>query len=380
MTRHYLDYNATAPMRAEAITAMRAALESVGNPSSVHEEGRSALALVERARASLRKLVNAPVNGVIFTSGGTEAIHHAVNGPIASGAVSRIFVSAIEHSAVIATAEAANVPVETIPVLASGVVDLDWLRARLEGYDPNEEHGFLVCLMLANNETGAIQPVLDAAAITHAAGGLIFTDAAQAAGKIPVNFTMLGADLMSVTAHKFGGPLGVGALIVQPNLVLAPMMHGGGQELGRRAGTQNVPAIAGFGAACEAALAGLFKEEPIVSALRDEIQQAVIQNGGKIWGGDTPRLPGTLCYSAPGFSSETQVMAMDLEGVAISSGSACSSGKVTPSHVLKAMGVGDEDLNCAIRVSLGWNSTIEDARAFIDAWGPAFDRIKTRAA
>lgn len=379
MSRHYLDYNATAPMRDEAIAAMSNAMQCLGNPSSIHAEGREALALVENARASLRKLVNAPVNGIIFTSGGTEAIHHAVNGTIGAGLVRRLFVSAIEHAAVIENADAAGTPVEVIPVLPSGIVDLDWLRTRLENYDAEQEGGFLVCLMLANNETGVIQPVAQAAAIAHDAGGLMFTDAAQAAGKIPVNFTMLGADIMSVTAHKFGGPLGVGALIVEPNLALCPIMRGGGQELNRRAGTQNVPAIAGFGAACEAAFAGLLNMSAI-AGLRDEIEQAVAGCGGRIWGGEGARLPGTLCFSAPGFSAETQVMTLDLAGVAVSSGSACSSGKVTPSHVLTAMGARDEDLKSAVRVSLGWNSNADDAAAFIAAWRPAYDRIKAKAA
>jgi cysteine desulfurase len=377
--RHYLDYNATTPVKPAVIDAVSAAMKTFGNSSSVHAEGRGARAIVEEAREKLRRLVNAPVNGVIFTSGGTEAIHYALNGTVRSGSVRRILVSAIEHAAVPLNAAATGAEVETIPVTASGVIDLEWLRDTLGRRDSARDGGVLVAVMLANNETGVIQPVAEAAAIVHDAGGLLFVDAAQAAGKIPVDFTMLGADMMAVTGHKFGGPIGVGALVVRPNLALDPVMRGGGHELNRRAGTHNVPAIAGLGEACELAAAAM-AHSPKIAALRDRIEETAIAAGAVVWGGQEKRLPGTLYLSAPGFVSQTQLMAMDLAGIAISSGSACSSGKTKPSHVLAAMGASDEHATCGIRVSLGWASTDDDADAFCREWPQAYARVKARAA
>ncbi len=373
MMRHYLDHNATAPVRPEVVKAVARTLALPGNASSAHAEGRAVHSIVEEAREQVRRLVNAPVNGVVFTSGGTEAIHYALNG-VAD--VQRIFVGAVEHAAVGANAEATGLPIETIPAKPSGVVDLNWLERRLEA---GCGAPFLVCLMLANNETGVIQPVAEAARIVHDAGGLVFVDAAQAVGKIPVNFVMLGADMMSLTGHKFGGPLGVGALVVSPNLPLKPVLCGGGQEMNRRAGTTNAPAIAGLGLACDLAADSLARAGDI-SALRDRMEAAVLERGCAVWGADEARLPGTLCFSAPGFSAGTQLMAMDLAGIAVSSGSACSSGKVRASHVLKAMGASDEEASSALRVSLGWSSGEQDAAAFIQAWCEAYERVKARAA
>ncbi|OFX02929.1 MAG: hypothetical protein A3E78_04350 [Alphaproteobacteria bacterium RIFCSPHIGHO2_12_FULL_63_12] len=378
--RHYLDYNATTPVRPEVIDAVARAMSVIGNSSSVHGEGRAARAIVEEGREKLRSLVNAPVNGVILTGGGTEAIHYALNGTVRTGAVKRIFVSAIEHAAVPANAGETGVAVETMPVTASGVADLHWLKDRLKNYDVKRDGGFLVCLMFANNETGVIQPVAEAADIAHEKGGLLFVDAAQAVGKVPVNFVMSGADLMAITAHKFGGPIGVGALIAGPNLPLHPVMRGGGHESNRRAGTHNVPAIAGLGLACDLAPSSIAMA-PKIAAMRDQMQQAAEAEGAHIWGKSEARLPGTLSMSAPGFSSQTQLMAMDLAGIAISSGSACSSGKTRPSHVLTAMGADDGLASCGIRVSLGWNSTDADVDAFRRAWPEAYRRVKaTRAA
>ena len=373
MIRCYLDHNATAPVRPEVVEQVTRVMTMTGNASSVHAEGRAVHGLIEEAREAVRRLVNAPVNGVIFTSGGTESIHYAING---AKNIKRIFISAIEHPAVTATAEAAGAPVEVIPALPSGVIDLGWLKDRLVEYDVESDGAFLVCLMLANNETGVIQPAAEAAEIVHKAGGLLFVDAAQAVGKIPVNFVMLGADMMSLTGHKFGGPLGVGALIVSPNLPLDPVMRGGGHEMNRRAGTSNAPAIAGLGKACD--LAADFDRAEEIAALRDQMQAAVVEAGAHVWGDGAERLPGTLCFSAPGFSAETQLMSMDLAGVAVSSGSACSSGKVKASHVLAAMGADDAQSMSALRVSLGWNSTQEDADAFIRAWSAAYERVKAR--
>lgn len=379
MTRAYLDHNATAPVRPEVIEVVSKTMAHDGNAMSVHGEGRAAHKIVEDAREQVRSLANAPVNGVIFTGGGTEAIHLALHGSVAANGLKRIFVSAIEHPAVAANAETTGADVETIPVTTNGVVDLSWLKDRLKDYEVDRDGAFLVCMMAANNETGILQPVREAADIVHDAGGLLFCDAAQALGKIHINFVMSGADMMCVTAHKFGGPLGAGALIVAPNLPLAPVMRGGGHEMNRRAGTHNVPAIAGFGQACELARETLARSAEI-SALRDQVETTVAAAGAKIWGAGQERLPGTLCLSAPGFSGETQLMAMDLAGIAVSSGSACSSGKSKPSHVLAAMGASESEATSSIRVSLGWNSTQDDADAFCAAWVPAYERVKARAA
>lgn len=377
MNRHYLDHNATSPMRLEVMDAMVDAFRVGGNASSIHAEGRAARGLVETARQNVRKLVNAPVNGIVFTSGGTEAIHLALNSAVTANGVKRIFLSAIEHPAVEANARATGATIEAIPVTPNGVADLDWLRSRLAGYDNMRDGGFLVCLMIANNETGVIQPVTEAAAITHERGGLIFADAAQAVGKVPVNFVMSGVDMMALTGHKFGGPIGVGALISGPNLPLDPVLKGGGQEMNRRAGTLNVGGISGLGVACEKATESLARADEI-SDMRDRIETVVANAGAYIWGGSERRLPGTLCFSAPNFAAETQLMALDLAGIAVSSGAACSSGKVTPSHVLMAMGATERQATCAVRVSLGWNSTSADVDAFINAWTAAYARVQTK--
>ncbi|MEO1135724.1 MAG: cysteine desulfurase family protein [Pseudomonadota bacterium] len=379
MNRHYLDHNATAPVRPEVVDFVAAVMSKDGNSLSVHEEGRCANKLVEDARERVRALVNAPVNGVIFTSGGTESIHYALHGAMAPHNIKRIFVSAIEHSAVGANAATTGAEIETIPALSNGIVDLGWLKTRLEGYDAERDGGFIVCLMFANNETGVLQPVREAADITHVAGGLLFCDAAQAAGKVPVNFVMSGADILSLTGHKFGGPVGIGALIAGPNLPLEPVMRGGGHEQNRRAGTHNVPAIAGLGLASDMAKDSLARAGEI-AALRDRMQDAAVAAGAKIWGVGEERLPGTLCLSADGFSGATQMMTMDLAGISVSAGTACSSGKTKPSHVLTAMGASETQASSAIRVSLGWNSTAHDADAFIREWPKAYERIKARAA
>lgn len=378
MRRYYLDHNATAPVRPEVIDAVANAMARDGNALSVHEEGRKARKALDEAREAVRALVNGPVNGIIFTSGGTEAIHLAIHGFVGANDIRRIFVSAIEHSAVAATAAMTGAEIETIPALTSGVVDLEWLKKRLAGYDVAREGGFLVCAMFANNETGVIQPVRDIADITHDADGLFFCDAAQAVGKVPVNFVMSGADAMSLTGHKFGGPNGAGALIVGPNLPLDPQFRGGGHEENRRSGTHNVPALAGLGVAARLAEKSLARADEIAS-LRDHMQGPAENAGAIIWGKGEERLPGTLCLSAPGFPAEKQMMIMDLAGIAISAGSACSSGKSKPSHVLVAMGASEEEAMSSIRVSIGWNSTDEDADAFIREWPAAFERIKERS-
>jgi cysteine desulfurase len=298
---------------------------------------------------------------VVFTSGGSEANNLAIKG----AAADRILVSAIEHPSVLEAARATGKPVESIPVTSAGVVDLDALARMLPGKKA------LVSVMLANNETGAIQPIREIAALSAAHGCVFHTDAVQALGKINVNFGLLGVDLMSVSAHKLGGPQGCGALIVRDGTALEALIHGGAQELRRRAGTENIGAIAGFAAALGE------KTNPISpwrELLESELEPAVI------FSADVERLPNTTCFAAPGLLAETLVMALDLEGIAVSSGSACSSGKVSRSHVLTAMNVAPEVAAGAIRVSLGWNTTEEDIAAFIAAWRRIMARQRSKVA
>ncbi len=351
----YLDYNATAPVRPPALAAVGAALAAVGNPSSVHGFGRAARARLETAREQVAALVGARPSQVVFTSGGTEANNLAVAGT----GRARILASAIEHDSVLKTAAC-----ELIPVDRSGVVDLAVLDRMLAAASAPA----IVALMLANNETGVIQPVAEAARIVRAHGALLHCDAVQAAGKIAVDFGALGADLLSVSAHKLGGPPGAGALIVCDDVEFGSRQRGGGQERGRRAGTENLPGIVGFGAAAAAA-AGL-DAMARVAGLRDDLERRALAAvpGAILFGRAAPRLPNTSCLAVPGLSSEVQVMGLDLEGVAVSAGAACSSGKVQPSQVLRAMGVDALTAGCAIRVSLGWDSIADDVDRFLAAW------------
>jgi cysteine desulfurase len=357
----YLDYNATAPVRPEAAAAVAEAVGAVGNPSSVHHFGRLARRRLEDARELVAALIGAAPADIVFTSGGTEANALA----LAGAGRKRLLVSAIEHDSVLAGAAALDPESPRIPVTRDGVVDLDAL-GRLLAERGSET---LVSVMLANNETGVVQPVAEISRRAHAAGALVHCDAVQAAGKIPVDVGELGADLVSLSAHKLGGPQGVGALYVCERIALAPALRGGGQERGRRAGTENVPGIAGFGAAAAAALRDL-ADMARIAALRDTLEAAVLarSNRARVAGALAPRLPNTSCIVLPGVPSETQVMALDLAGVAVSAGSACSSGKVRPSHVLAAMGLPADEAAAAIRVSLGWASAPADAARFVEAW------------
>ncbi len=367
----YLDWNATAPLRPEARAAMGAAADTVGNPSSVHAAGRAARHLVETARVQVAALVGADPRDVIFTSGGTEANVLALDPAIESekGPAGRLLVSAIEHPSVRAGGRFLPHAREEIPATASGVVDLAALERRLaalagEGIRP------LVSVMLANNETGVIQPVSEVSRRVHASGGLVHVDAVQGCGRIQTDFKELGVDLLTVSSHKLGGPTGVGALVKRADVRLTPLITGGGQERNQRAGTENVPGIAGFGAAAEAARTNLSTEAPRMAALREELEAGIrrIAPDAVIFGADCDRLPNTTLFSVPGMKAETAVIAFDLEGIAVSSGAACSSGKVTPSHVLAAMGVPEALARGAIRVSLGYASTEQDISAFLAAW------------
>lgn len=369
----YLDYNATAPVRPEAAVAMAEAFGQVGNPSSVHHFGRRAKKRVEDAREQVAALIGAAPADIVFTSGGTEANALALAG---SGRT-RLLVSAIEHDSVLAAAATLDPEAPRIPATADGVVDLDAFERLLAGRGSET----LVSVMLANNETGVIQPVAEIARRAHAAGALVHCDAVQAAGKIAVDTGALGVDLLSLSAHKLGGPQAVGALWVSERVALAPSLRGGGQERGRRAGTENMPGIAGFGAAAAAACRDLSVYARIAE-LRAKLEGAVLvrSNRARIAGIAAPRLPNTSCIVLPGLASETQVMALDLAGIAISAGSACSSGKVRPSHVLAAMGLPAEEASAAIRVSLGWASVPADVERFVEAWSAMAARLRRAAA
>ncbi|AMN42781.1 cysteine desulfurase family protein [Rhodoplanes sp. Z2-YC6860] len=362
----YFDWNATAPLRPEAKAAVVAALEVTGNPSSVHAAGRAARRLVEEAREQVAALVGATPREVVFTSGGTEANALALSPALGD----TLLVSTIEHPSVRSGGRFATV--EDVPVTGIGVVDLAALEGLLQGRNRP-----LLSLMLANNETGVIQPVAEAAALIHAAGGLLHVDAVQGPGRIACDFKALGADLMTLSSHKIGGPQGAGALIVRDDLAVDALLKGGGQERGARAGTENVAGIAGFGAAAEAVRQGWAAEAARMAALRDEIEAGIkaVVPKAVIFGAEAPRLPNTTLFSAPGMKAETAVIAFDLEGVAVSSGSACSSGKVAPSHVLAAMGVEPEFARGAIRVSLGYATSGEHVGTILNAWEKLANRL-----
>ena len=373
--RVYLDWNATAPLRSEARTAMVAALDACGNPSSVHGEGRAARRLVEAAREQVAALVGAKPRNVVFTSGGTEANMLALSPAIGTGRelapCARLLVSAIEHPSVLAGGRFPLSAVEKMPVTADGRIDLAALEGRLAALAAEGKGRPLVSLMLANNETGVVQPVSEAARLVHDAGCLLHVDAVQAVGKMPCNINALGADLLTLSGHKIGAPKGVGALIKRDEaLQLDPFIKGGGQERGARAGTENVAAIAGLGAAAAAAQGGAATEHARMVALRERLEAGLkaATPAATIFGAEVVRLPNTTLVALAGMKAETAVIAFDLDGIAVSSGAACSSGKVQPSHVLAAMGVAPTLARGAIRVSLGWNTSESDVDRFLAAW------------
>lgn len=364
--RVYLDWNATAPLRPEARTAMLAAFDLAGNPSSVHAEGRGARQLVETARRTIAGALGTEPGNLIFTSGGTEANSMALGGgvTVAAGPVRRLIVSGIEHASVQSGGRFPPAQTGIAPVSTTGIIDLVSLEKMLAAGEPA-----LVSVMLANNETGVIQPIPEVARMVHEAGGLMHVDAVQAFGKIPIDFKALGADFLSVSAHKLGGPKGVGALVAARDVDLRPLIRGGGQERNRRAGTENVAGIAGFGAAVLAAGLESPGEIARLTALRNQLEDGLLSVPGiVIFGRNMPRLPNTVLAALPGQRAETAVIAFDLEGIAVSSGSACSSGKVQPSHVLAAMGVPQEIARGAIRFSLGYATKEEDIIRCIKAW------------
>jgi cysteine desulfurase len=369
--RIYLDWNATAPLRPQARAAALAALDSSGNPSSVHAEGRAARRLIEEAREKVAALVAAEPRNVVFTSGGTEANMLALtpaSGPDGK-APDRLLISALEHPSVLAGGRFAAATVQRVPATGDGRIDLAALADALAALEGRRA---LVSLMLANNETGVVQPVSEAARLTHEAGGVLHVDAVQAAGRIPCDINAIGADLLTLSGHKIGALKGVGAVVRRDAAVPfpAPLIRGGGQERGARAGTENVAGIAAFGAAAAAALVDLGAEAGDMRALRDRFEAGLRSASPDIvvFGAEAERLPNTTLFALNGMKAETAVIAFDLEGVAVSSGAACSSGKVQPSHVLAAMGVPPQLARAAVRVSLGPTTTQSEIDRTIQAW------------
>ncbi|MBS0224312.1 MAG: cysteine desulfurase [Proteobacteria bacterium] len=357
----YLDHNASSPLRPAALEAMIEALRAGGNPSSVHRAGRAARGRLEAARRKVAALVGALPAEVVFTSGGTEANTLALVGARRQ----RVMVSAVEHDSVLKAVDGAAI----VPVDRSGIVDLSVLERMLhQSREPT-----LVSVMFANNETGVLQPIAEVARIVRRAGALIHCDAVQGAGKADVDFHGLGVDYLSLSAHKFGGPSGIGALVVRDGAPLLPDRRGGGQERYRRAGTENIAGIAGFGVAAEEAA----RSSSDVAPMRDRLESELLRigPGAVVHGADAPRLGNTSCISMPGVKAETQVMALDLAGICVSAGAACSSGKVGRSGVLEAMGVPAAQAAAAIRISVGWNTTSGDIERLIAAWRDLYIRV-----
>lgn len=355
----YLDHNATTPVRPEVVSAVAEALAIGGNPSSVHAAGRAARARLEAARSTVAAFLGAPVEGVVFTSGATEANNLAL-----LGLPGRKLVSAIEHPSVL---EAVTGSI-SVPVTADGLVDLEGLESLLALHRPA-----LVSVMAASNETGVLQPIGAISRAVHAAGALLHVDAVQAIGRVPFDMTALAVDLCSVSAHKIGGPPGIGALVLRSDLDLAPLARGGGQERRRRAGTENLAGAIGLATALCAVT-----DWPRIAQWRDRLEREAlaIAAGACVVGVAAPRLPNTTCLVTPGIAAQTQLMALDLEGVCVSAGAACSSGRVGPSHVLAALGLPAELARCAIRVSLGWTTTEADVDRFLDAYLRLVRRIQ----
>ncbi len=383
--RTYLDYNASAPLRAAAREAVVSALDLFGNASSIHGEGRQMRGAIEQARAQVAALVGAEVENVVFTSGATEAAHLALTPEIRSDGTLRsagkLYILASEHPCVLVGGRFAPDDIVQVPVLPNGLINMAAFDSLLAAHTKGVPY---VAIQLVNSETGVIQPVAEVAQKTRLMGGYTFCDGVQALGRIPVDIKALGVDYLAISSHKIGGPQGVGALICAHSILsLPPAIKGGGQEMNRRAGTENVAAISGFGAA--AVEAGTESQNTSqIKTMRDSIEERLIpicaslglQNSFQIFGGDAERVGNTLLYALEGITAETALIAFDLDGIALSSGSACSSGKVGSSHVLSAMDVTENAAQSAIRVSIGWNTTTEDTDKFI----AAFERIAKRVA
>jgi cysteine desulfurase len=375
--RTYLDWNATAPLHPEARRAVERALDVFGNPSSVHVEGRRARAIVETARDQVAALVGARSSEVVFTSGATEACNMVLAGPW--GAILR---AGVEHDAVLKPAAASGCEIVDLHVGRDGIVDLadlaDKVRTATATYGAGR---VLLALQLANNETGVIQPLGTAAEIAREAGAVLFTDAVQAAGRVAIDFATLRVHAMAVSAHKLGGPKGIGALIVRGGFELPALLQGGGQEHRRRGGTENIPGIAGFGAAAEAARQTI-TERDLIAALRDRIEEGLVAltPDAEIIGATAERLANTTCVAVPGVSAETLVIRFDLAGFAISAGAACSAGKIGASSVLMAMGYPEAIARSAVRISIGPTTTDREVDRFLDAWRDIAAAPHTRTA
>ncbi len=366
-TSIYLDYNATAPIRQPVIELMTEIMGNVGNPSSIHRAGRKARDHVDLARDRIAKLVNAEPENVIFTSCGTEADNLALKG----FGDRHIIVSSIEHGAILAPSVIFDPDCNIVPVDSQGLVDIKVLEYALTA----SQRPATVSIMLANNETGVIQPVKEIAALVHRFDALLHCDAIQAAGKIPLDIEDMGIDLLSLSGHKLGGPQGVGALVMRRDMQIRAQLIGGGQERGRRSGTENVAGIAGFGLAAELARQNLdhYRE---LAVLRDAMEERVLEMAPDtiIFSKRVPRLPNTSCLTMPKAEAETQLMLFDLDGICLSAGSACSSGKIAASHVLDAMDVPTEVAKTAIRVSLGYGTTKSDIDRFVQSWHAIYQR------
>jgi len=366
----YLDYNASGLVRPEVQEVMAKALADNGNPSAVHAAGRRARARIETARAQVAELVGADPTAVVFSSGGTESNAQAIVSALAAGC-ERLIVSATEHPCVAEAAMVSGAPVEVLPVDANGVVDLGWLAEALKR--PGRA---VVAIHHANNESGVIQPIAEAAVLVRAAGGWLHVDAIQSAGKVPIDVRALDADSLTLSAHKLGGPQGVGALVLKEGVAAVRILHGAGQERGLRAGTENVPGIAGFGASADCAARDLAEAMAHV-AWRDAAEARVKAAGATIIGGAVERLPNTLFMAIEGWDSPQQLITLDLVGVMVSAGSACSSGKVKPSKAISAMGL-DHLATGGVRVSGGWGTTEADWDRFAEAWVTAWNKHRAR--
>lgn len=361
----YLDFNATAPLRPEVASVMQYWFSVPANPSSVHSFGRAAKKQLEDARKTIAEVISCFPNEIIFMGSGTEANITALQ----SFSERKIFVSAIEHSSVLKNIQYTNGGY--IPVDINGIVKLSELEVKVS----NNKDKALVSVMLANNETGVIQPISEIAEICKKYGALLHCDAVQALGKIPLDFSLLGVDVLTISAHKMGGAIGSAALVVKNNLSIKPLLSGGGQELGRRAGTENIAAIAGFAKVVELIDMAHMKN---LRQWLDEMEMQMKSAGGIVFAKDVARLPNTTCVAMPNVGNETQLIDFDLKGFAVSAGSACSSGRIEKSHVLLAMGVSPELASSAIRISAGWNTTKEEIDKFIQSWLVLNNRLKSK--
>ena len=379
-TRVYLDHNATSPLRPQARAAMLSALDSVGNPSSVHAEGRAAKALLEDSRAAVATAVGGPRRGVVFTSGATEAASLALSPMLRresdEAPIDLLLIGAGEHLCVLQGHRFPPDAVATIPLTPEGVISLGALEKTLER---RSDARTMLALQAVNNETGVIQPVAEAAALIHAGNGVVVCDAVQSVGRLETTFATTDADILFFSSHKLGGPMGVGALAFRDESLHleAPLLRGGGQEFGRRAGTENIAGIAGFAAALAAATAELAEEAARLADLRDALERQVLKVApdARFYGSKAPRAPNASAFAIPGLAPRTMLMALDLENVALSAGSACSSGKMAESHVLAAMGAADRE---ALRASFGWSSTREDVEEFGKVLARVVDRMRSR--